>query len=105
MLLEVIKSFANRLTQKIFDGEPLTKKDRKTIGALKVEKAQQSMLILNASTEKELLQFPSLRYHRLRGTSRFSIDTVRNSKWRITFAWEDEEMKDVELVKIEDAHA
>jgi plasmid maintenance system killer protein len=43
--------------------------------------------------------------HKLQGTDRYSIDAeARNSKWRITFSWENEEMKDVELVKIEDTH-
>jgi len=41
----------------------------------------------------------------LKGTNRYSIDAdSRKSLWRITFEWEDDEMKDVLLVKIEDTH-
>jgi len=36
---------------------------------------------------------------------RHSIDAnSRRSKWRITFAWKNEQLSDVELVKIEDTH-
>jgi hypothetical protein len=42
---------------------------------------------------------------RLIGSGRSSIDAdSRKSKWRITFTWENDEAKDVCLVKIEDTH-
>ena len=55
--------------------------------------------------EKDLLTLHSLHYHKLHGTGRYSIDAnSRNSKWRITFAWVDQALTDVSLVKIEDTH-
>ena len=55
--------------------------------------------------EKDLLTLHSLHYHKLHGTGRNSIDAnSRNSKWRITFAWADQALTDVSLVKIEDTH-
>jgi plasmid maintenance system killer protein len=51
------------------------------------------------------MQHGGSHYHRLSGSVRFSIDAdARNSPWRITFQWENEEMTDVELVKVEDTH-
>lgn len=100
----VIKSFGDKITEKIFYGEALTKKERKKLGDVNLQKAMVHLDALNQATEKDLLTAPSLRYHKLSGTNRYSIDTVRNSKWRITFSWENQEMVDVELVKIEDTH-
>jgi len=101
----VIKSFGDKLTEKIFSGEKLTKKERKKIGALKVEKAETRLDQLDSAEEKDLLLAPHLFYHNLKGTNRYSIDAdSRKSPWRITFEWEEDEMKDVLLVKIEDTH-
>jgi plasmid maintenance system killer protein len=101
----VIKSFADKTTEKLFLGKGLTKKERKTLGALNIAKATERLDLLKAADEKALLTAPFLHYHKLQGTSRYSIDAdSRKSKWRITFAWENEELKDVELVKIEDTH-
>ena len=42
---------------------------------------------------------------KLKGTARHSIDAdSRKSQWRITFQWENSQMKNVQLVKIEDTH-
>lgn len=100
----MIKSFADSVTQKIFNGESLNKKERKSVGDLSLKKATANLDALNQATEKDLLSMPSLKYHSLSGTDRYSIDTVRNSKWRITFSWENEDMFDVKFVKIEDTH-
>ena len=101
----MIKSFGDKLTEKIFSVEKLTKQERKQIGSLKVEKAETRLDQLDTAEEKDLLLAPHLFYHNLKGTNRYSIDAEsRKSPWRITFAWEDDEMKDVLLVKIEDTH-
>lgn len=101
----VIKSFGDKLTEKFFSGEKLTKKERKQIEALKVEKAEIRLDQLDSAEEKDLLLAPHLFYHNLKGTNRYSIDAdSRKSFWRITFEWENDEMKDVLLVKIEDTH-
>lgn len=101
----MIKSFADPLTEKIFRGEDLTKKEVRQLGDIRIEKAQERLLILHHSTEKDLLTLRSLHYHKLHGTGRYSIDAnSRNSKWRITFDWVDQEFTDVSLVQIEDTH-
>jgi plasmid maintenance system killer protein len=67
--------------------------------------AQERLVVLHHSTEKDLMKFHALHYHSLRGTRRYSIDAdSRASKWRITFAWANRELTDVSLVKIEDTH-
>ena len=71
-----------------------------------MEKAQERLAILNHATERDLLLLSSLHYHKLHGSSRYSIDAnSRNSKWRITFSWTDEDLTDVEFVEIEDTHS
>jgi len=101
----VIKSFADLTTEKIFLGEELSRKETKLLGGLNSVKAFERLAILNEADEKALLLMPFLFYHKLKGTSKYSIDAdSRKSPWRITFQWENMEMKNVELVKIEDTH-
>lgn len=101
----VILSFADESTEKIFKGEKLTRQETKAFGDLRINKAQERLLLLNAATEKQLLLAPPAHYHALKGTNRYSIDANnRSSKWRITFSWEKENLSNVELVKIEDTH-
>ena len=70
-----------------------------------MEKAETRLDQLDSAEEKDLLLAAHLFYHNLKGTKRYSIDAdSRKSPWRITFVWEDDEMKDVRLVKIEDTH-
>lgn len=103
--MAMIQSFSDEATKKIFDGEELDRKEKKRFGDLRIDKAQERLAVLNQATEKDLLSLHSLHYHALRGTRRYSIDAnSRNSKWRITFAWVDERLTDVELVEIEDTH-
>lgn len=101
----MIKSFADRLTEKIFRGDDLTKKEARQLSDIRIDKAQERLLILHHSSERDLLSLHSLHYHKLHGSGRYSIDAnSRASKWRITFAWADEELTDVSLVAIEDTH-
>lgn len=101
----MILSFADETTAKIFRGDSLTRKEERSLGDLKVNKAYERLLLLNAATEKDLLLYPALHYHSLKGKTRYSIDAdSRNSKWRITFAWADQALTDVSLVTIEDTH-
>ena len=68
-------------------------------------KAFERLAILNEADEKPLFLIPALHDHKLKGTSKYSIDAdTRKSPWRITFQWENAEMKNVELVRIEDPH-
>lgn len=101
----VIRSFADTTTEKLFLGEELSRKESKKLGALNPVKAFERLAILNEADEKSLLLISSLHYHNLRGTSKYSIDAdSRKSPWRITFQWENSEMKNVELVRIENTH-
>lgn len=101
----MIRSFADPTTEKIFLGIGLTRKEEKQFGGLRIDKAQERLAILNQATERDLLSLYSLHYHKLHGQGRYSIDAnSRNSKWRITFAWANDELADVELVEIEDTH-
>ena len=101
----VIRSFADTTTEKLFLGEQLSRKETKKLGTLNPIKAFERLAILNEADEKSLLLTPALHYHKLKGTSKYSIDAdSRKSPWRITFQWENLEMKNVELVRIEDTH-
>ena len=101
----MIKSFADTVTETLFLGKALSRKEARKLGGLDTHKAFERLAMLHAADEKALLLTPFLHYHKLKGTSRYSIDAdSRRSPWRITFQWEDAEMKDVQLVKIEDTH-
>ena len=101
----MIKSFSSALTEKIFLGEELTKIERKSLGALDLNRAKLRLEMLDAASERDLFLLPALKYHRLHGTKRCSIDAdKRNSPWRITFSWENDELTDVVCVKVEDTH-
>ena len=98
----VLKSFAAPLTEKLFSGSEITRKEANRLGTLNPVKAFERLAILNEADEKSLLLIPALHYHKLKGTSQHSIDAdSRKSPWRITFQWENAEMKNVELVRIE----
>lgn len=101
----MIRSFADTTTEKLFLGEELSRKEINKLGTLNPVKAFERLAILNEADKKSLLRLPALHYHKLKGTSKYSIDAdSRKSPWRITFQWEKQEMKDVELVRIEDTH-
>ncbi|MCW1883746.1 hypothetical protein OKA04_03335 [Luteolibacter flavescens] len=101
----MIRSFADKATEKVFCGDILTRKEANRLGGLRLEKAQERLAILNRASEKDLLTLRALHYHKLHGSDRYSIDADgRNSKWRITFAWADEGLTDVEFVEIQDTH-
>ncbi len=101
----MIKSFADALTEKLFLGSEMSRKEINQLGTLNPVKAFERLAILNEADEKTLMLIPALHYHKLKGTSKYSIDAnSRKSPWRITFQWENAEMKNVELVKIQDPH-
>jgi plasmid maintenance system killer protein len=101
----VIISFADSVTETLFLGRELSRKDRNKLGGLNPIKAFERLAILHQADEKALLLIPFIHYHKLKGTPKYSIDAdSRKSPWRITFEWENSEMKNVTLVKIEDTH-
>jgi len=100
----VIRSFSDKPTEKIFGNEELTRKEIRAFGLLNIQKAYDRLQVLHFASERDLLASVSLHYHRL-GKGRYSIDAdSRKSPWRITFEWENEELTNVKLVKIEDTH-
>jgi plasmid maintenance system killer protein len=101
----VIQSFADAATEKIFLGQDLSRKEIKALVGLNTSKAIERLALLDQADEKVLLLSPFLHYHKLKGTSQFSIDAdSRKSPWRITFRWENAEMRNVHLVRIQDTH-
>jgi len=100
----VIRSFSDTIAEKIFHNQELTRKEIRSSGKLDLQKAYERLRVLHFSTEKDLLCAVSLKYHGL-GGNRYSIDAnSRRSPWRINFEWDNEELTDVRLVKIEDTH-
>lgn len=100
----MIRSFSSKATEKIFGNEKLSRKEIQAFGQLDFQKAYDRLQILHFATERDLLASASLKYHRL-GKGRYSIDAdSRRSPWRITFEWDDDELANVKLVKIEDTH-
>ncbi len=101
----VIKSFADTLTETLFLGGKLSRKESEKLGSLNAIKAYERLAMLNQADEKTLLLSPFLHYHKLKGSQCFSIDAdSRKSPWRINFQWDNAELKDVQLVRIEDTH-
>lgn len=101
----VIQSFADTITEKLFFGEDLNRKESNSLGGLNHTKAFERLAILNEADENALLLMPFLHYHKLKGTARYSIDAdSRKSPWRITFQWENSQLKNVQLVRIEGTH-
>lgn len=96
----MIKGFACKLTEKLYNGEPLRRKEINSFGDCDLCKALERLNVLNEATERDLKMLISFRYHRIGGTPYFSIDTKRNSAWRILFQWDNDEMCDVKLVKL-----
>jgi len=56
----VIISFADTLTEKVFLGEKLSRREEKRLGDLDLNKAQERLAIINRASEKDLLTLPFL---------------------------------------------
>ena len=52
----MIKSFADAITEKIFRGDDLTKKESRQLGDIRIAKAQERLLILHHSAEIALIE-------------------------------------------------
>lgn len=96
----MIKSFSCHVTEKLFKGEALRRKEANTLGNCDLRKAKERLEALNTATEQDLKMLISFHYHRIGSTEYYSIDTKRNSAWRILFQWDDDEMTDVKLVRL-----
>ena len=96
----MILDFSCKITEKLFNGEALRRKEINSLGDCDLKKARQRLETLNLSTEQSLKSLISFKYHRLSGSDYYSIDTKRNSSWRIVFQWKNDEMIDVKLVRL-----
>ena len=62
------------------------------------DKHPKQAAILNEANEKFLLLIPVLHYHKLKGTTKYSIDAdSRKSPWRIIFRWEGQDAYHVQI--------
>jgi proteic killer suppression protein len=60
-----------------------------------IERCRDRLTTLQGAKVIEQLQVPGWRLHRLRGEARWAIAV--NGPWRITFAWDDGEVYDIDL--------
>jgi len=96
----MIKSFSCKITEKLFNGEALRRKEINELGSCDLERVIIVLTRLNQMNEHDLITAISYHYHKIQGGNFYSIDTKRNSKWRILFQWDNEELTDVKLVRL-----
>jgi proteic killer suppression protein len=93
----VIKSFADRETQRVFDQQWSTKLPRDI-----QPRALKKLLLLDAAeSEMDLRSPPSNRLESLKGNRRGELSIRINRQWRICFRFRDGNAYDV---RIEDYH-
>ena len=85
-----------------------SKKERRQFGGLDVQKAHDRLRILNAIRSESELLLPInkyLYYLGHGGSEKATIDSnKRQSKWRITFEWQNKKLGDTHRVSINDPH-
>jgi proteic killer suppression protein len=81
----MIISFRDRKTEKLFNGEPVSKLNKKL-----AQKARRRLELLNAAQKIEDLYFPaSNQFHALEGFNPKRYAIWVNKQWRISFIWEE----------------
>lgn len=88
----MIRSFADRATERLFRGERLARFAR--IEAT----AYRKLTMLDAAKELRDLQTPGNRLEALRGKWRGLYSIRINSRWRLRFAWSDGNADAVEVI-------
>ena len=91
----MIRSFKNKDTRKIYDGDRVKKWHGFII------QAERRLEILDSATcIEDLMNLPSNRFETLSGDRKgqFSISISINMQWRLCFEWIDNEPYNVELV-------
>ena len=95
--MDVIRSFGNKLTEKIYEGEPVRR-----FPADVVERAQVKLGYLDAAQSlDDLRQPPGNRLEALKGDRKGQHSIRINTQWRVCFEWTG---KDAESVEIVDYH-
>jgi len=81
----MIISFRDRKTEKLFNGEPVSKLNEKL-----AQKDRRRLELLNAAQKIEDLYFPaSNKFHALEGFNPKRYAVWVNKQWRISFIWEE----------------
>ncbi len=93
----MIKSFANRETERVWNGE-FSSKLPNEIQPIARRKLR---MLNNAQTINDMRIPPSNRLEKLKGELKGIYSIRINKQWRITFKWE---AQNAEQVKIEDYH-
>lgn len=89
----MIKSFANRNTQKLFNGEVVPRLPPEIR-----ERARLRLAQLNAASTLEFMTIPpSNRLESLKGDRKGQHSVRINQQWRICFRWSDGNAFDVEI--------
>ena len=89
----MIKSFANRNTQKLFDGETVPRLPPEIRARARLRLAQ-----LNAAATLDFMMIPpSNRLEALKGDRKGQHSVRINQQWRICFRWSDGNAFDVEI--------
>ena len=89
----MIKSFANRNTQKLFNGEVVPRLATEIRARARLRLAQ-----LNAAATLEFMMIPpSNRLEALKGDRKGQHSIRINQQWRICFRWSDGNAFDVEI--------
>jgi len=90
----MIRSFADKQTERVFNRERRTKLDRKL-----QRSALRKLLILHAAAALDDLRVPpGNRLEKLAGDREGQYSIRINDQWRICFRWSDGEVHDVEIV-------
>ena len=90
----MIKTFANKETQKIF----VTGKSKRIPSDLLRRAIRRLEFIHFANDINDLLVPPSNRLHALKGDRKGQHSIPINDQWRICFTWKQENAYDVEIV-------
>ncbi len=81
----MIISFHDTRTEKLFNGESVSKLDKKL-----AQKTRRKLELLNAAIKIEDLYFPpSNKFHVLEGFNSKRYAIWVNRQWRISFTWEE----------------
>ena len=89
----MIKSFANRNTQKLFNGEAVPRLPPEIRERVRLRLAQ-----LNAASTLEFMMIPpSNRLEALKGDRKGQHSVRINQQWRVCFRWSDGNAFDVEI--------
>ena len=89
-----IRSFANRNTRAVFEGE-----SPNTIPRNVLKRATVKLLMLHAANDlKDLISPPANRLEKLHGTRAGQHSIRINDQYRVCFRWQDGDAYDVEIV-------